>query len=71
MDTSKPALWTKDFIVTALVNFFLILIFYLLMVTIAVYAVEEYNASTSEAGLVTGIFILGALAGRLVIGHDR
>lgn len=69
MDTSKPALWTKDFIVTALVNFFLVLIFYLLMVTIAVYAVEEYGASTSEAGLVTGIFILGALAGRLVIGR--
>lgn len=69
MNTSKPALWTKDFIVTALVNFFLILIFYLLMVTIAVYAVEEYNASASEAGLVTGIFILGALAGRLIIGR--
>ena len=69
MNTSKPALWTKDFIVTALVNFFLVLIFYLLMVTIAVYAVEEYGASTSEAGLVTGIFILGALAGRLVIGR--
>lgn len=70
MNTSKPALWTRDFIITALVNFFLILIFYLLMVTIAVYAVEEYGASTSEAGLVTGIFILGALAGRLVIGRS-
>ena len=69
MNKNNPPLWTKDFIVTALVNFFLVLIFYLLMVTIAVYAVEEYGASTSEAGLVTGIFILGALAGRLVIGR--
>ena len=69
MTKNKPPLWTKDFIVTALVNFFLVLIFYLLMVTIAVYAVEEYDASTSEAGLVTGIFILGALTGRLVIGR--
>jgi MFS family permease len=62
-------LWTKDFILTSSVNFFLVLIFYLLMVTIAVYAVDAYDASTSEAGLVTGIFIIGVLAGRLLIGR--
>lgn len=39
------------------------------MVTIAVFAVDEYHASTSEAGLVTGIFIIGALIGRLFIGR--
>jgi predicted MFS family arabinose efflux permease len=39
------------------------------MVTIAVFAVNEYSASTSEAGLVTGIFIIGALIGRLLIGR--
>lgn len=38
------------------------------MVTIAVYAVMEYGASTSEAGLITGIFIVGTLFGRLYIG---
>lgn len=70
MNKSKPALWTRDFILTSIVNFFLILIFYLLMVTIAVYAVNEYGASTSEAGLVTGIFILGALTGRIFIGRS-
>ncbi|MGB6409480.1 MAG: MFS transporter [Planococcus donghaensis] len=70
MNKYKPALWTRDFILTSLVNFFLVLIFYLLMVTIAVYAVTEYGASTSEAGLVTGIFILGALTGRIFIGRS-
>ncbi|WKA58477.1 MFS transporter [Planococcus shenhongbingii] len=69
MNPNKPKLWTKDFIVSSIVNFFLILIFYLLMVTIAAYAVEEYDATTSEAGLVTGIFIIGTLIGRLVIGR--
>lgn len=69
MTTTKPKLWTKDFIVASSVNFFLVLVFYLLMVTIAVYAVEEYGASTSEAGLVTGIFIIGVLTGRLLIGR--
>ena len=69
MNENKPKLWTKNFIVSSGVNFFLILVFYLLMVTIAAYAVEEYDASTSEAGLVTGIFIIGTLIGRLVIGR--
>ncbi|MDX8289825.1 MFS transporter [Metabacillus indicus] len=66
---NKDRLWTKDFIVVSSINFFLTLIFYLLMVTIAVFAVDEYHASTSEAGLVTGIFIIGALIGRLFIGR--
>lgn len=68
MDQTRPKLWTKDFIIVSSVNFFLTLIFYLLMVTIAVYAVNEYHASTSQAGLVTGIFIIGTLIGRLYIG---
>ncbi|QNK88691.1 MFS transporter [Sporosarcina sp. resist] len=62
---TKSKLWTKDFIVLSLVNFFLTLIFFLLNATIALYAVNEFNASTSQAGLVAGIFIIGALIGRL------
>ncbi|MFJ7975364.1 MFS transporter [Peribacillus sp. NPDC096379] len=66
---NKPKLWTKDFVIVSSVNFFLTLVFYLLMVTIAVYAVEKFDASTSQAGLVTGIFIIGTLIGRLFIGR--
>ncbi|MGG4489383.1 MFS transporter [Metabacillus idriensis] len=69
MNQPASKLWTKDFIVVSSINFFLTLIFYLLMVTIAVFAVDEYSASTSAAGLVTGIFIIGALIGRLLIGR--
>ncbi|WP_102026246.1 MFS transporter [Salirhabdus sp. Marseille-P4669] len=69
MEHLKPKLWTKDFIIISSVNFFLYLIFYLLLVTMAVYAVEQYNASESQAGLVTGIFIIGTLIGRLFIGQ--
>jgi MFS family permease len=67
---SKPKLWTKDFIIVSTINFFLTLVFYLLIVIIGVYAVNEFNASTSQAGLVTGIFIIGALIGRLCIGRS-
>ncbi|MDN7228423.1 MFS transporter [Planococcus liqunii] len=69
MNQNKPPLWTKNFIIASLINFFLILIFYLLIVTIGKYAVEEFSATTSEAGLVTGIFIIGTLIGRLGIGR--
>ncbi|MDN7242431.1 MFS transporter [Planococcus sp. N028] len=70
MSKRHPKLWTKDFIFVSGVNFFLTLVFYLLIVTIAVYAVDEYNASTSQAGLAAGIAIIGTLSGRLLIGRS-
>ncbi|PIC85839.1 MFS transporter [Sporosarcina sp. P20a] len=66
MDNRK--IWTKDFIVTSIINFFLMLVMYLLIVTIAPYSVKEYGISTSVAGLVSGIFIIGTLIARLAIG---
>jgi MFS family permease len=62
-------LWTKDFILLFSINFFLTFIFYLLMVTMAVYAVQEFDASTSVAGLVAGIFIVGEIIARFFIGR--
>ena len=40
-------------------------IFFLLMVTIAGYVVAQFGVSTSTAGLVSSIFIIGTLFGRL------
>ncbi|KKK39952.1 multidrug MFS transporter [Mesobacillus campisalis] len=67
---SNTKLWTKDFIIISSVNFLLTLVFYLLIVIIGVYAVDEYAATASQAGLVTGIFIVGTLIGRLFIGRS-
>lgn len=69
MTQTKPKLWTREFIFISTVNFFLTLVFFLLIVTIAVYAVNEFDASTSEAGLVTGIAIIGTMTGRIIIGR--
>lgn len=66
--SQNEKLWTKNFIVVSAINFLIILIFYLLMVTIAEHAVEEFSASTSTAGLVASIFIIGTLFGRLMTG---
>jgi len=68
MDTIQPKLWTKDFITIAAANFFVGLTFYLLMTNIAVYAIEQFNASQSKAGLASSIFIIGALVFRLFAG---
>lgn len=65
----KEKLWTKQFMIVSLINFLVVLMFYLLMVTIASYAKIEYNASTSTAGLVSSIFIIGSLIGRLFSGR--
>jgi MFS family permease len=65
----KERLWTKNFIIVTVTNFLIYLVFYLLMVTIAAYAVDKFHAPTGIAGLVSGIFIIGILFGRLGIGR--
>lgn len=66
----KEKLWTKDFISITVVNFVLMLSMYLLLVTMATYTTETYNASASTAGLVASIFIIGSLIGRLFGGKQ-
>lgn len=66
---NQEKLWTKDFVVVSVVNFFVFLTHFLLLVTIASYAVDKFHASTNIAGLVAGIFIIGALIGRLGTGR--
>ncbi|HHT46791.1 MAG TPA: MFS transporter [Firmicutes bacterium] len=65
---NKSNLWTKDFIILLFANFFVALNFYLLMTTLAVYVIEQFNASQSEAGLAAGIFIIASLFARLLTG---
>jgi MFS family permease len=66
---NKERLWTKDFITIAVTNFLIYIVFYLLMVVMASYAVDKFHASTGIAGLVSGIFIIGILFGRLGTGR--
>jgi len=68
MDKQK-VLWTKDFILVSCMNFLLTLVFYLLIVIIAGFAKETFQASTSQAGLVASIFMVGALIARLLMGR--
>ncbi|MHD0397044.1 MFS transporter [Staphylococcus simulans] len=51
-----------------IVNFFVYLCMYLLIVVIAGYSKSEYGVSDSLSGLVTGLFIVGSLIGRFITG---
>lgn len=61
-------LWTKTFIIGIVVNLFMSTVFYLLMTTMAVYAVDRFAASDAGAGLASSGFIIGAVVGRVLAG---
>src|SRR5213080_3938581 len=67
---NKPKLWTKNFLIVSLANFFLYFTFYLLMVSITVFATEKFHATPSQAGLASGIFVVGTLIARLFSGKS-
>ena len=67
MSDNAP-LWTRNFILVSSINFQLVLTFYLLVVVIVGYAVAELGATTAQAGLISGLFIVGTLIGRLLVG---
>ena len=64
----KQPLWTKDFILFIGSNLFVSLNFYMLVTTMALYSIEQFQASESEAGLASSIFIIGALLARILAG---
>jgi len=66
---SSDRLWKKDFILVTLTNFLVYMIFYILMAIIAPYCVQNLRTSTGIAGLISGIFLIGILTGRLGIGR--
>jgi MFS family permease len=65
----KPKLWTKNFISISLSNLFLFLTFYFLLVTLPNYALDEFNSSASEAGLMTTVFLISAIISRPLAGN--
>lgn len=61
----QERLWTKNFVVLSLINFLLTLIFFLLNSIIALYAIDQFHVSTGMGGMVSGVFVIGALVGRI------
>ncbi len=67
-NTSEEKLFNKGFLAITFINFIVYLVYYLLMVIIAVIAQSNLHASLGQAGLASGIYIIGTLLARLIIG---
>lgn len=67
MNQSK--LWTKNFISISLSNFFVFFAFYILLVTLPTYALDELHTSASQAGLMTSVFLFSAIISRPLAGQ--
>ena len=65
----EKKLFNKYFIGITLINFIVYLIYYLLMVIMAVIAQDTLHASLSQAG-ASGIYIIGTLLARLFMGKQ-
>ncbi|NRD76350.1 MFS transporter [Bacillus sp. BRMEA1] len=66
---NKSKLWTKDFISISLSNFFVFFTFYILLVTLPSYALDDLHSSASQAGLMSTIFLLSAIISRPLAGQ--
>ncbi|MGX7196931.1 MFS transporter [Enterococcus olivae] len=64
----QKKLFNKGFIGITLINFIVYLVYYLLMVIIAVIAQNNLQATLGQAGLASGIYIIGTLFARLLMG---
>ncbi len=61
-------LWTKDFIVGICLNLAMSMVFYLLMTSMAGYAVARFSAGDAAAGFASSGFIVGAVISRILTG---
>lgn len=61
-------LWTKDFVFNTVINFLIFIVYYLFTVIMAEYSAQYLGATSSEAGLAVGLFIMAALPARIVTG---
>lgn len=60
--------FTKDFILGASVNFFLMLGYYIPMMVMTLYVTDSVGGSIGEGGLAAGLFVIGALISRMSCG---
>lgn len=72
MNDTKPvtSIMNAGFVSITAINFVIYLVYYLLMVIIAVVVHTNLHASLAQAGLASGIYVIGTLLARLFIGQQ-
>ena len=67
-DKELPRIWTKDFVIIIIANFFIFTSFQMTLPTLPLY-VQEITASDTWVGLIVGVFTFSALLIRPFGGH--
>lgn len=67
MDSNR--LWTRGYLVATLASFVNACNFYLLTVITSKYSLEHFQTDSGVAGMVTGLFVIGAIISRLFTGR--
>lgn len=65
---NSSSLWTPAFVLGSVINFLVMVNYYVPMVAFTDYAMDTYGVNASIAGLVASIFIVGALCSRIASG---
>ncbi len=68
MSGDAERLLTRDFGLATLGNFFIAMVFFMLMTSMSGYAISRFQASDVLAGLAASSFVLGGLSARIVSG---
>lgn len=66
---NREKLWTRNFVLISIANFFLFITYYSLLVTLPTATMQDYNVSETIAGLYTTVFLFAAIIVRFFIGN--
>lgn len=66
---NTPKLWTKNFISVCIANFLVFTMFYYLLVTLPIYALQDLKVNPSAVGLITTVFLISAIIVRPFSGN--
>lgn len=64
----RERLWTKNFVLTALVNIMVFFNAHLLLSTLAIYAISRFRVGDAAGGTAASLFVIGALVIRPLSG---
>ncbi len=66
--SDKERLFTRDFILISAIALCSTMNYFLILIIITSFSMEEFAVSDAEAGLSAGLFIIGGLSSRLLLG---
>ena len=64
----RERLFTKDFMLDTVISLCCSLNYFTLLINITGFAMSTFGASSTEAGLAAGIYVIGGLISRVTLG---